>query len=73
MVSPAAFVVVIPADCSANCRHAASSAWKCSNGLPVPGSTITLGPVGTVAQAPSKIASGAVSRIDFFIATSRGL
>src|ERR1700675_720883 len=30
----------------------ASSAWNCSKDLPPPGSTITLGPVGTVAQAP---------------------
>jgi hypothetical protein len=37
----------------AHCRQESSSTWKTSNGLPEPGKTITLGPAGTVAQAPS--------------------
>src|SRR5205823_3184189 len=37
----------------AHWRQAASSSWNCSRGFPLPGSTITLGPVGTVLQAPS--------------------
>jgi hypothetical protein len=42
--SPAA----IPVCWNAHWRHSASSAWNCSNALPVPGSTMTLGPVGKV-------------------------
>src|SRR5439155_1729824 len=70
-LSVAAFLVVMPADWSAHWRQAASSAWNCSKGFPVPGRTITLGPVGMVAQAPSSTASGAARRSDF-IASSRG-
>src|SRR5204863_72899 len=64
-LSVAAFLVVMPADWSAHWRQAASSAWNCSKGFPVPGRTITLGPVGMVAQAPSSTASGAARRSDF--------
>jgi len=70
-LSVAAFLVVMPADWSAHWRQATSSAWNCSKGFPVPGRTITLGPVGMVAQAPSSTASGAARRSDF-IASSRG-
>jgi hypothetical protein len=49
VLSPTA-PVVIPACCEAQFRHVASSIWKCSNGFPLPGRTITLGPLGTVAQ-----------------------
>jgi hypothetical protein len=34
-----------------NCRQSMSSTWNRSKGLPTPGKTITLGPVGTAAQA----------------------
>src|SRR5579862_209927 len=37
----------------ANCRQSMSSARNWSKLLPVPGSTITLGPVGMLTQAPS--------------------
>jgi len=43
--------VVVPVCCAAHWRHTASSNWNCSKLLPVPGKTITLGPVGTLAQA----------------------
>jgi len=42
-----------PNCCAAHCRQAASSAWNCSKGFPADGSTITLGPVGTVAHPPT--------------------
>src|SRR5437867_8614747 len=42
---------VVPASRDAQSRHTTSSVWNCSNDLPVPGSAITLGPLGTVAQA----------------------
>src|SRR5262249_54104016 len=42
---------VVPVCSSAHCRHTALSAWNCSKFLPVPGSTMTLGPVGTTAHA----------------------
>src|SRR5918996_1202571 len=38
----------------AYCRQTLSSTWNWSNGLPTPGKTITLGPVGTAAQALSR-------------------
>jgi len=59
---------VVPACWYAHCRQMASSAWNCSNDLPPPGRTITLGPVGTVAQAPrngTKISSP-IHRLDIF-------
>src|SRR5207244_4714499 len=62
MVSVAAFLVVMPAAWSAHWRQAMSSAWNWSKGLAVPGSTITLGPVGNVAHAPRSRASGAGKR-----------
>lgn len=37
----------------AHCRQTASSDWNVSNGLSRSGSTITLGPVGIVAQPPN--------------------
>src|ERR1700693_3864315 len=51
-LSLAACPGVVPVCWYAHCRHRASSAWNCSKDLPPPGRTITLGPVGTVAQAP---------------------
>src|SRR4030042_2148231 len=42
-----------PICCAAHCRHAESSTWNSSKGLCGAGSTITLGPVGTVAQPPN--------------------
>src|SRR5262245_46146902 len=47
----------------AHWRQRASSAWNCSNAFPVPGSTITLGPVGTVTHPVAKMltASAATS------------
>ncbi len=44
---------VVPTCCCAHWRQTTSSTWKASNVLPVPGSTITLGPAGMVAQAVS--------------------
>jgi hypothetical protein len=52
-----AWPVVVPVCCAAHCRHVASSIWNCSKFFPVPGSTMTLGPVGTVAQAVLKTAT----------------
>src|SRR5207237_3323951 len=73
MVLVAAFLVVMPAAWSAHWRQAASSAWNWSKGLPVPGRTIMLGPVGTVAHAPRSSASGAAKRSAFGVtAPSRG-
>jgi hypothetical protein len=40
-----------PICCSAQRLHDASSCLKSSNGFPAAGATMTLGPVGTVAQA----------------------
>jgi hypothetical protein len=40
-----------PACWLAHCLQAASSDWNTSKGFPGPGNTLTLGPVGTVAQA----------------------
>jgi hypothetical protein len=51
---PAAASGVVPACWEAHCRHAASSPWNPSNDLPGPGSTVTLGPGGTVAQPLSE-------------------
>jgi hypothetical protein len=42
--------LVVPVCCSAHCRHDASSIWNWSKFFPVPGSTITLGPAGMLAQ-----------------------
>jgi hypothetical protein len=44
---------VVPACALAHCRQTASSVWNCSKVFPWPGRTITLGPVGIVAQALS--------------------
>src|SRR5207247_3767903 len=60
----AACPVVVPAACDANCRQIASSDWKTSNGFPVPGKTMTLGPVGTVAQAVNRSAVPPASSAD---------
>src|SRR3984893_6283925 len=49
VLSVAALLVVVPVCCAAHWRHTASSTWKVSKLLPVPGMTITLGPVGTLA------------------------
>src|SRR6266508_5918383 len=46
-----AWLGVVPVCCNAHCRHTASSAWNCSKLFPSPGSTMTLGPEGTVAHA----------------------
>lgn len=43
--------VVVPVCCIAQCRQTASSDWNCSKFFPLPGRTITLGPVGIVAHA----------------------
>src|SRR5438128_1721647 len=45
---------VTPTWYCAYCRHATSSAWKTSGGLPAAGSTRTFGPVGPTTQALSK-------------------
>ena len=50
VLSVAALLVVVPVCCAAHSRHTASSTWKVSKLLPVPGMTITLGPVGTLAH-----------------------
>jgi hypothetical protein len=50
---------LLPICRSAHLRQLASSAWNTSNGLPGAGSTITLGPVGTVAQPASASSSKA--------------
>jgi hypothetical protein len=57
---------VVPVCWYANCLHTASSTWNCSKDFPLPGRTITLGPVGTVAQAPSNgtIISSPIQRLD---------
>src|SRR5919197_2744772 len=47
----AAFFRVVPVCWAAHWRQTPSSVWNCSKFLPVPGRTITLGPVGTVAHA----------------------
>jgi len=50
---------VVPPTCwCAQARQPASSAWNCSNGFPVPGSTITLGPEGIVAHAAKRTVTG---------------
>ena len=72
MLSLAAFFVVMPAEWSAHWRQVASSPWNCSKFFPVPGNTITLGPVGTVAHAPSSSPSGATRSSGDFTASSRG-
>jgi hypothetical protein len=46
-----ASLVLVPVCWEANWRQLASSTWNCSKFFPVPGSTMTLGPVGTVTQA----------------------
>jgi len=51
VVSVDARVVVMPVCRAAHWRHAASSAWNCPRVFPLPGSTMTLGPVGSVAHA----------------------
>lgn len=50
-LSAAASLVVVPVCWAAHCRQEASSAWKCSSGLALPGNTTTFGPVGTLTQA----------------------
>src|SRR5262249_22020115 len=46
------------------CRQRASSCWNCSVDLPVPGSTITLGPVGALAH-PAIVTAAAITTIVF--------
>jgi hypothetical protein len=40
----------IPICCPAHCLQIASSVWNASKGLPSPGRTRTLGPIGSVAH-----------------------
>src|SRR5277367_2390148 len=40
-------------DCWANCLQTDWSYWNASNGLPGPGMTLTVGPIGVCAQAPA--------------------
>src|SRR5215472_8179933 len=57
----------VPVCTEAHCRHATSSAWNSSKVFPPPGSTITLGPVGTLAHAPTNsgtATSKPISRLD---------
>jgi len=42
---------VLPVCWCAHCRQTEPAPWNCSNDLPLPCSTIPLGPVGTVGQA----------------------
>jgi hypothetical protein len=51
-------------------RQTLTSAWNSSNGLPDPGSTITLGPEGAVAQAAHSIVTTAAVPHRERIATS---
>src|SRR6266480_14099 len=57
------FSGLVPVCCIAHCRHAASSLWNISKFFPLPGSTITRGPVGidahAVASNPAATASAA--------------
>src|SRR3970282_65443 len=53
-LSADAWLGVVPPTCElAYCRHSKSSARNWSKLLPVPGSDMMLGPLGTVAHAPS--------------------
>ena len=51
----------------AHCRQDASSPWNCSNALPRPGSTVTLGPAGTVAQPEIRTAATSGMATTLFI------
>jgi len=53
VLSVAVLSAVVPICCEAHWRQSASSAWNCSKLLLLPGSTMTLGPVGMVAQPTS--------------------
>ena len=72
-LSLAACPGVVPVCWYAHCRHTTSSVWNCSKDLPPPGRTITLGPVGTVAQAPSNGTriSSPIHRLDMFSTLAR--
>jgi hypothetical protein len=52
----------IPVCCAAQFLHARSSDWNTSKGFPGPGITITLGPVGMVAQPPRAAAARSKTR-----------
>src|SRR4249920_1106172 len=53
-LSAEAWLGVVPPTCElANCRQSKSSARNWSKLLPVPGSDMMLGPLGTVTHAPS--------------------
>src|SRR6266545_951960 len=54
VLSVAALPGVVPVCMPAHWRHDTSSPWNCSKVLPLPGSTMTLGPVGTDAHAPTR-------------------
>src|SRR5204862_7164 len=64
-----ASLTLVPTCCVANWRQFESSIWNWPKSLPLPGSTITLGPDGTEAHAPASTLTRRQRAIGFFMAS----